>query len=279
MADNGDKVFPGDILAKIFRTERRVQDITGGLPRVSELFEARNPKNPAILSEIEGRVEVISAAKGTRKVVVVNEDTNTRKEYDISAGKHLLVGTGDTVKSGERITDGHIVLTDILKIEGEKKVQEYLLNEIQSVYRVEAVTINDKHIEVIIRQMLSKVKVESPGDTYLLEGEEIDRVKIQRINEDLPKGRKSATFRPQVLGITRVALNSESFISAASFQETTKVLTSAALLGAEDYLEGLKENVILGRLIPSGTGMFTEECTQDALPEGEKRQEEASLQK
>ena len=279
MVDNGDKVFGGDVLAKIFRTERRVQDITGGLPRVSELFEARNPKNPAVLSEIEGKVEIISAAKGTRKVVVFNEDTNTRKEYDISVGKHLLVGTGDTVKAGERITDGHTVLKDILKIEGEKKVQEYLLNEIQSVYRVEGVTINDKHIEIIIRQMLSKVKVENPGDTYLLEGEEIDRVKIQKINEALPKGKKPATFRPQVLGITRVALNSESFISAASFQETTKVLTTAALLGAEDYLEGLKENVILGRLIPSGTGMFTGNGKDNFSPAGEKQQEEIALQK
>jgi len=261
MVEEGDRIVPGDIIAKIFRTERRVQDITGGLPRVSELFEARNPKNPAILSEIEGRVEVISAAKGTRKVVVVNEETDTRKEYEISAGKHLLVSTNDRVRSGERITDGHVVLKDILNIEGEKKVQEYMLNEIQSVYRVEGVTINDKHIEIIVRQMLSKVRVENPGDTYLLEGEEIDRVKIQKLNDSLAKNKKPATFRPQVLGITRVALGSESFISAASFQETTKVLTTAALLGAEDYLEGLKENVILGRLIPSGTGIFKEVCT------------------
>jgi DNA-directed RNA polymerase subunit beta-beta' len=273
MVEKGDKVAPGDILAKIFRTERRVQDITGGLPRVSELFEARNPKNPAILSEIEGLVEVISAAKGTRKVVVTNEETNTKKEYEISAGKHLLVSTGDRIKSGERITDGHVVLKDILKIEGEKKVQEYLLNEIQSVYRVEGVSINDKHIEVIVRQMLSKVRVENPGDTYLLEGEEIDRFKMQKINDALPKNKKSATFRPQVLGITRVALNSESFISAASFQETTKVLTSAALLGAEDYLEGLKENVILGRLIPAGTGMFKEVHKEQSVTVVEKEKE------
>ncbi|NLG12291.1 MAG: DNA-directed RNA polymerase subunit beta', partial [Elusimicrobia bacterium] len=260
MAEKGDKVFPGDILVKIFRTERRVQqDITGGLPRVTELFEARIPKNPAILSEIEGRVEIIPEEKGMRKVVISSTETDTQKEYNIPPGKNLLVGSGDIVKVGERITDGHVVLKDILKIEGEKKVQEYLLNEIQNVYRVEWVVINDKHIEIIIRQMLSRVRVEDSGDTYLLEGEEMDRVKIQKINEELGKNKKPATFSPQILGITRVALSSEGFISAASFQETMKVLTNAAILGIDDHLDGLKENVILGKLIPSGTGVFINE--------------------
>ncbi|MGI6595525.1 MAG: DNA-directed RNA polymerase subunit beta', partial [Candidatus Ratteibacteria bacterium] len=260
MAEKGDKVFPGDILVKIFRTERRVQqDITGGLPRVTELFEARIPKNPAILSEIEGRVEIIPEEKGMRKVVISSTETDTQKEYNIPPGKNLLVGSGDIVKVGERITDGHVVLKDILKIEGEKKVQEYLLNEIQNVYRVEGVVINDKHIEIIIRQMLSRVRVEDSGDTYLLEGEEMDRVKIQKINEELGKNKKPATFSPQILGITRVALSSEGFISAASFQETMKVLTNAAILGIDDHLDGLKENVILGKLIPSGTGVFINE--------------------
>ncbi len=267
MVEEGDTVYPGDVIAKIFRIERRVQDITGGLPRVTELFEARTPKNPAILSEIEGKVDVLPGERGTRKVIVSNPETGSRKEYDIPPGKHLLVGSGDVIKAGERITDGHVVLKDILKIEGEKKVQEYLLNEIQSVYRVEGVMINDKHIEIIIRQMLSKVRVEDPGDTYLLEGEEIDRVKIQKINEALPKNKKPATFSPQILGITRVALSSESFISAASFQETMKVLTNAAILGADDHLEGLKENVILGRLIPSGTGLFTKGETETSVSE------------
>ncbi|MCM8789147.1 MAG: DNA-directed RNA polymerase subunit beta', partial [Candidatus Omnitrophica bacterium] len=156
-----------------------------------------------------------------------------------------------------KLTDGPVVLTDILKTQGEKKVQEYLLNEIQKVYRVEGVVINDKHIEVIIRQMLSRVRVTDPGDTYLLEGEEIDRVRIQQINDALPKDKKRATYEPLILGITRVALSSESFISAASFQETLKVITNAAITGAEDYLEGLKENVILGKLIPAGTGFFS----------------------
>ncbi|MDD3726172.1 MAG: DNA-directed RNA polymerase subunit beta', partial [Candidatus Ratteibacteria bacterium] len=268
MVKEGDRVYSGDILAKIFRTtERRVQDITGGLPRVTELFEARMPKNPAILSEIEGKVEIIPDEKGIRKVRIYNPETGSQKEYNIPPGKNLLVGSGDTVKAGEKITDGPIVLKDILKIEGEKKTQEYLLNEIQSVYRVEGVMISDKHIEIIIRQMLSKVRVENPGDTYLLEGEEIDRVKAQKINETLPKNKKLATFSPQVLGITRVALTSESFISSASFQETMKVLTNAALLGAEDHLEGLKENVILGRLIPAGTGLFIKEGVETSLTE------------
>ncbi|HDN97893.1 MAG TPA: DNA-directed RNA polymerase subunit beta', partial [bacterium] len=256
MVEVGDKVHPGDILAKTPRTVGRVQDITGGLPRVSELFEARTPKNPAILSEIDGEVEVLPFEKGGRKVRITNKETQTVKEYTIPYGKHLNVSTGDYVIAGTKLTDGPVDLKEMLRIQGEKKVQEYLLNEIQKVYRVEGVTINDKHIEIIIRQMLSKVRVEDPGDTYLLEGEEISRVKIQKINESLPKGKKPATYKPLVLGITRVALSSESFISAASFQETMKVLTNAAILGQEDYLEGLKENVILGRLIPAGTGFF-----------------------
>jgi len=255
MVNEKEKVVPGDILAKTPRTVGRVQDITGGLPRVSELFEARTPKNPAILTEIDGEVQILSSEKIGRKVIVKNEVTE--KEYFIPYGKHLLVSNGDYVVAGSKLTDGPVVLNDILRIQGEKKVQEYLLNEVQKVYRVEGVSINDKHIEVIIRQMLSKVKIEDPGDTYFLEGEEIDRIKIQKINESLPKGKKPATYKPLILGITRVALSSESFISAASFQETTKVLTNAAILGAEDELIGLKENVILGRLLPVGTGFIT----------------------
>ncbi|HDN97963.1 MAG TPA: DNA-directed RNA polymerase subunit beta' [bacterium] len=260
IVNEGDKVKPGEILAKTPRTIGRVQDITGGLPRVSELFEARVPKNPAILSEIDGKVEVLPSEKGGRKVIVKNE--YTQKEYLIPFGKHLKVATGDYVFAGQALTDGPIVLQEMLRIQGEKKVQEYLLNEIQKVYRVEGVKINDKHIEVIIRQMLSRVRVVDPGDTYLLEGEEIEKTKIQKINESLPKGKKPATYKPLILGITRVALSSESFISAASFQETMKVLTNAAVLGAEDPLEGLKENVILGRLIPAGTGFISKKLKQ-----------------
>ena len=255
IVNEGDKVYPGDIIAKNPRTVGRIQDITGGLPRVSDLFEARASKNPAILSEIEGIVH-IEIEKGMRKVIVKNEETNEIREYVIPYGKTIVVGEGDKVLAGTELTDGFKSLNDILRIQGEKKVMEYLLNEIQKVYRVEGVKINDKHIEVIIRQMLSRVRIEDPGDTYLLEGEEINRYEIQKINESLPKGKRPATFKPLVLGITKVALTCESFISAASFQETMRVLTDAAVLGAEDYLEGLKENVILGRLIPAGTGLF-----------------------
>ncbi|MGC8804837.1 MAG: DNA-directed RNA polymerase subunit beta', partial [Candidatus Ratteibacteria bacterium] len=257
LVEDGQKVLPGDIIAKTPRVVGRVQDITGGLPRVSELFEARPPKNPAILSEIEGTVSLYPGERGTRIIKITGSSGDQVKEYKVSFGKHLLVADGDHVVSGSKLTDGPAVLTDILRTQGEKRVQEYLLNEIQKVYRVEGVSINDKHMEIIIRQMLSRVRVTDPGDTYLLEGEEIDRVKIQQINDSLPKGKKRAKYEPLILGITRVALSSESFISAASFQETLKVLTNAAITGAEDYLEGLKENVILGKLIPAGTGFFS----------------------
>ncbi|MCM8804013.1 MAG: DNA-directed RNA polymerase subunit beta' [Candidatus Omnitrophica bacterium] len=266
VVDEGAEVSPGDIVAKAIRTVGRVQDITGGLPRVSDLFEARTPKNPAILSEIDGFVKV-EVEKLGRKVKIKNPETNTEKEYLIPYGKTLLVSDNDYVLAGTKLTDGSEVLSDILRIQGEKKVMEYLLNEIQKVYRVEGVRLNDKHIEIIIRQMLSKVRVEDPGDTYLLEGEEIDRYEIERINSSLPKGKKPATFKPLVLGITKVALSSESFISAASFQETMRVLTDSAILGAEDYLEGLKENVILGRLIPAGTGTFEKKKVEEKVYE------------
>jgi DNA-directed RNA polymerase subunit beta' len=207
------------------------------------------------LSEIEGTVEVLPAERGGR-IVRVTGDNGETKEYRVAFGKHLFVSTGDRVVSGTKLTDGPAVLTDVLKTQGEKKVQEYLLNEIQKVYRVEGVVINDKHMEIIIKQMLSKVRVTDPGDTYLLEGEEVDRMKMQKINEELPRDKKRAQFEPLILGITRVALSSSSFISAASFQETIKVLTNAAITGSEDYLDGLKENIILGKLIPAGTGFF-----------------------
>lgn len=275
IVQEGDKVYPGDVLAKILRSEKRVQqDITGGLPRVSELFEARNPKNPAIISEIDGIVEMLPSEKGSRKIRIANQETETVKEYTIPYGKHLLVAGDDRVLAGSKLTDGPVVLKDMLRIQGEKKVEEYLLSEIQKVYRVEGVTIKDKHIEVIVKQMLSRVRVEDPGDTYLLEGEEIDRVKIQKINEELPKKKKPASFKPMILGITRVALSSDSFISAASFQETTKVLTTAAMLGAEDPLEGLKENVILGRVVPAGTGLFGQKGKKEfqEITEGVKQE-------
>ncbi|MCL5674294.1 MAG: DNA-directed RNA polymerase subunit beta' [Candidatus Omnitrophica bacterium] len=261
LVEDGQNVKTGDIIAKYPRVVGRVQDITGGLPRVSELFEARSPKDPAILSEIDGKVEIMPGERGLRVIKIISEvidkkNNKTEKIYNIPYGKHLLVTGDDYVIAGSKITDGPVVLSDILRIQGEKKVQEYLLNEVQKVYRIEGVTLNDKHIEIIIRQMLSKVRVIDPGNTYLLEGENMDKIKIQQINEALPKGKKSATYEPLVLGMTRVALGSGSFISAASFQETVKIITNAAILGYEDNLEGLKENVILGKVIPAGTGFW-----------------------
>jgi len=263
--EDGEMVRKGKCLAERPRLSGKMQDITGGLPRVSELFEARHPKNPAILSEIDGDVIVQEDDSGKRirkgeRAVRIKSSTGTVKEMSIPAGKHLNVSDGEHVVAGEKLTDGTIVLDDILKIKGERGVQEYLLNEVQEVYRLESVTINDKHLEIIIRQMLSKVKVKDPGDTLLLEDQEIDRFKFQKINEEiLAKGKKPAKGSPMVLGITRVALSCDSFISAASFQETTRVLTEAAVTGKIDPLYGLKENVIIGSFIPAGTGFVKQD--------------------
>ena len=249
------KVRKGECLAESPRLSGKVRDITGGLPRVSELFEARYPKNPAILSEIDGDVIVQEDDSGKGRTIRIKSSTGTVKKMSIPAGKHLNVSDGEHVVAGEKLTDGTIVLDDILSIKGERGVREYLLNEVQEVYRLESVTINDKHLEIIIRQMLSKVKVKEPGDTLLLEDQEIDRFKFQKINEEiLAKGKKPAKGSPMILGIARVALSCDSFISAASFQETTRVLTEAAVTGKIDPLYGLKENVIIGSFIPAGTG-------------------------
>ena len=260
--EDGEMVRKGKCLAERPRLSGKMQDITGGLPRVSELFEARHPKNPAILSEIDGNVIIEEDDSGKRirkgeRAIRIKSSTGTVKEMSIPSGKHLNVSDGEHVVAGEKLTDGTIVLDDILNIKGERGVREYLLNEVQEVYRLESVTINDKHLEIIIRQMLSKVKVKDPGDTLLLEDQEIDRFKFQKINEEiLAKGKKPAKGSPMVLGITRVALSCDSFISAASFQETTRVLTEAAVTGKIDPLYGLKENVIIGSFIPAGTGFI-----------------------
>ncbi len=257
MVEEEQEVLAGDNLVRIPRLAGRVQDITGGLPRVAELFEARRPKNPAILSEIDGRVSIEINEKNQRVVKVSSTVSNQTKVYIIPFDKHLLVSDGHYINAGEKLTEGAVALDDLLRIGGERKVYEYLLNEIQSVYRLEGVTINDKHIEIIIRQMLSRVRIEKPGDTLFLEGEEVNRVRANKENERvIAQGGQPAILQPLVMGITRVALASESFISAASFQETVRVLTDAALMGEEDPLLGIKENVILGRLIPAGTGFF-----------------------
>ena len=294
--EEGESIAPGTILAKISKQATKSRDITGGLPRVTELFEARSPQEPAIVSEIEGTVKFGARKKGSREIIVSAPDGSDEKKYNVPLGKHILVQENDEIPAGEKITDGPINPHDILKIKGTSAVQEYLVNEIQDVYRLQGVKINDKHIEVIVRQMLQKIKIVSPGDTRFLEedivgrnefieenekissmiyiedkgdsrfkdGQLIQKSKVREINSDLNKKDKKqiishdaypATFEHVLLGITQAALSTESFISAASFQETTKVLANAATEAKIDQLLGLKENVVMGHLIPAGTGL------------------------
>jgi len=254
---DGQDIEAGGVLAKTHRSLTKTKDITGGLPRVAELFEARRPKDPAIISEIDGVVEFGPAKKGQRRVVI-KAASGMKKEYLIPHGKHLNVYKGDLVTSGQQLIDGAVVPQDILRVSGDKKLQEYLVNEIQEVYRLQGVKINDKHIEVIVRQMLRKVRIEDPGDTEFLIGEQIDKFVYKEENQKvISKGKKPAIAVPILLGITKASLSTESFISAASFQETTRVLTDAAASGKIDTLLGLKENVIMGHLIPAGTGFKT----------------------
>ncbi|MBU1337938.1 MAG: DNA-directed RNA polymerase subunit beta' [Acidobacteria bacterium] len=249
-----DKVHAGNILAKIPREAARTKDITGGLPRAEELFEARKPKVPAVISEIDGVVKFGGLVRGHRKITVHNE-RGGEKEYFIPKGAHLSVGEGEKVRAGTPLMDGPVNPHDILKVLGEKELAEYLLREVQEVYRLQGVAINDKHIEIIIRQMLRWVKVEEFGDTELLVDEQIDKFAFQEENEKIiAEGGRPAKARPLLLGITKSALSTDSFIAAASFQETTRVLTEASLYGKVDYLRRLKENIIMGRLIPAGTG-------------------------
>ncbi|MFA5147467.1 MAG: DNA-directed RNA polymerase subunit beta' [Candidatus Omnitrophota bacterium] len=254
---DGKSVAAGDIVAKTPRLITKTKDITGGLPRVAELFEARRPKDPAVVSEIDGIVEFGESKKGQKRVVVTST-TGMKKEYMIPHGKHLNVYKGDKVLSGQQLTDGPVVPQDILRVSGDKKLQEYLVNEVQEVYRLQGVNINDKHIEVIVRQMLRKMKIEDPGDTAFLNGQQVDKgIYLQENKRVVRKKGKPARATPVLLGITKASLNTESFISAASFQETTRVLADAAASGRVDYLRGLKENIIMGHLIPAGTGFET----------------------
>ncbi|MBL7073275.1 MAG: DNA-directed RNA polymerase subunit beta' [Candidatus Omnitrophica bacterium] len=247
-------VMAGDVLAKTHRIMTKTKDITGGLPRVAELFEARKPKDPSIISEIDGVVEFGESKKGQKRIIVENE-TGMRKEYVIPHGKHLNVYRGDNVIAGEQLVEGPVVPQDILRVSGEKALQEYLLDEVQEVYRLQGVEINDKHIETIIRQMIRNVKITDSGDTKFLMGDKVSRSSFRKENEKmLKKKKKPAVAEPVLQGITKASLTTESFISAASFQETTRVLTEAASAGRVDYLTGLKENIIMGHLIPAGTG-------------------------
>jgi DNA-directed RNA polymerase subunit beta' len=292
----GEEIKAGDSLVKIPREIAKTRDITGGLPRVAELFEARRPKEPAVVSEIDGIVRFGDLKRGVRKIIITSDDGHEEKLYLIPYGKHILVHDGDFVHAGEKLSEGSVAPHDILAIMGANKVQEYLVNEIQEVYRLQGVRINDKHIEVIVRQMLQKVKIEDPGDTAYLLGDQVDRLRFLRENEEtrkyvvitergdskyedgqlvlgeefrkivavleekgkqVPQSRPAqpATFQPLLLGITKASLTTESFLSAASFQETTRVLTDASVEGKIDYLHGLKENVIMGHIIPAGTGI------------------------
>ena len=254
VVDKHSIVYPGDILAKMPRETTKTKDITGGLPRVAELFEARKPKEQAVVSEIDGIVEFRSALKGKRVVVVKGGEVT--KEYDIPKGKHVSVHEGDWVKAGEALMDGAVNPHSILDILGPRELQSYLVDEVQKVYRLQGVSINDKHIETIVRQMMKKVRIEDSGDTTFLIGEQVDRIAFQDENMRVKaESGKPAQGKPLLLGITKASLTTDSFISAASFQETTRVLTEAAINGSIDELRGLKENVIMGRIIPAGTGM------------------------
>jgi DNA-directed RNA polymerase subunit beta' len=254
--DPSAKVKAGDVLARIPLESAKTRDITGGLPRVAELFEARRPKDHAIIAEISGRVEFGRDYKNKRRIRIVPDDESIEPiEYLIPKGKHLPVQEGDHIEKGEYILDGNPAPHDILAIKGVEELAFYLVNEIQEVYRLQGVNINDKHIEVIVRQMLQKVEITDSGDSTLLPGEQVDAIELDFVNSKLvAEGRKPASGTPVLLGITKASLQTRSFISAASFQETTRVLTEAAVIGKVDTLEGLKENVIVGRLIPAGTG-------------------------
>ncbi|MBD3288540.1 DNA-directed RNA polymerase subunit beta', partial [candidate division KSB1 bacterium] len=314
---DGQKVKAGDVLVKIPREISKTRDITGGLPRVAELFEARRPKEPATVSEIDGKIKFGEIRRGIRKISVTSRDGQEEKVYQIPYGKHILVHDGDYVNAGEKLCEGSVAPHEILNIMGANKVQEYLVNEIQEVYRMQGVRINDKHIEVIVRQMLQKVKIEDPGDTMYLPGDQIDRLRFQEenreirdmvvitdagdsdfdVNDLVPKQElnsendrlnktkkkpavsrqaQPATFQPLLLGITKASLTTESFISAASFQETTRVLTDASIEGKVDYLHGLKENVVMGNLIPAGTGLskFKDLVVYSAGDDGEGDEED-----
>ncbi|MBX7221914.1 MAG: DNA-directed RNA polymerase subunit beta' [Blastocatellia bacterium] len=267
----GDVVLPGDIIAKIPRESTRAKDITGGLPRVVELFEARRPRETAVMSEINGTIKFGNVTKGQRKVQVISDDGEAR-EYSIPRGVHLNVQEGDRVKAGEPLMDGPLNPHDILAVQGMDALQRYLVNEIQEVYRLQGVNIADKHIEVIVRQMLRWVKVKDVGDTEFLLEEQVDRFRFEDENARvLTVDGHQATAEPLLLGITKASLSTDSFISAASFQETTRVLTEASISGRTDYLRGLKENVIMGRLIPAGTGMeyYRRVRLENEMPEDE----------
>src|SRR5471032_1273532 len=275
IVQHGAEIAAGTIIAKISREAYKTRDITGGLPRVAELFEARRPKDPATISEVDGIVRFGEIKRGKREIFVQSlkqdgspDDGQEAQLYEVGAGKHLRVHEGDRVRAGDRLSEGPVNPHDILRIKGPRAVQEYLLNEVQEVYRLQGVKINDKHIGTIVRQMLQKVRVLESGDTEFLEGEHVDKQTFREANDKAKKHKElPAVSEPLLLGITKASLTTQSFISAASFQETTRVLTDAAIRGARDELLGLKENIIIGHLIPAGTGMYRyQEVDMDIAP-------------
>jgi DNA-directed RNA polymerase subunit beta' len=251
----GDKIVAGTLMAKTPRKTSKTKDITGGLPRVAELFEARRPKDASEISKIDGIVDFGASVRGKRCIVIKDQQTSVEEEHLIPIGKHVIVFKGDYVKKGQQLTEGPIDPHEILDICGPQELQEHLVNEVQEVYRLQGVTINDKHIEIIVRQMLRKVRITEPGDTTFLWGEQADKLEFEEENQRVEKmGGKPAEAQPVLLGITKASLETESFLSAASFQDTTRVLTEAATRARVDYLRGFKENVIMGHIIPAGTG-------------------------
>ena len=252
---DGSKVNAGDVLARLPKATSKTKDITGGLPRVAELFEARKPKEGAIIAENDGKIIFGKEIRGKQKITIQGEG-GVESNYLIPKGKQINFNPGESISKGEYLLDGSPATHDILKILGVEYLTEYFVNEVQGVYRLQGVVINDKHIEVILRQMLRKVDIREPGDSNYLLGEIIDRIDVVNLNAELKKeGKKQIVSTPVLLGITKASLQTKSFISAASFQETTRVLTDAAIKGKSDELFGLKENVIVGRLIPAGSGM------------------------
>ena len=256
MVRDGMKATAGMLLAKTPREAAKTRDITGGLPRVAELFEARQPKDAAEIAKIEGIIDFGENVRGKRCVKVVDDITGLVEEHLIPMGKQIVVFKGDRVKKGQQLTEGPVIPQEILEVSGPQELEKYLVNEVQQVYRLQGVEINDKHIEMIVHQMMKKVRIEEAGDSEFLPGTQVDVLEFMDVNEALEKeGKQPAEGKTVMLGITKASLATESFLSAASFQETTKVLTEAAINGKIDHLNGLKENVLIGKLIPAGTGM------------------------
>jgi DNA-directed RNA polymerase subunit beta' len=282
VVNEDDKIVAGTLMAKTPRKSSKTKDITGGLPRVAELFEARRPKDASEISKIDGIVDFGPSVRGKRCIVIKDQQTAVEEEHLIAIGKHVIVFKGDFVKKGQQLTEGPIDPHEILDICGPQELQEHLVNEVQEVYRLQGVTINDKHIEIIVRQMLRKVRITEPGDTTFLWGEQIDKLEFEEENARVEKmGGKPAEAQPVLLGITKASLETESFLSAASFQDTTRVLTEAATRAKVDYLRGFKENVIMGHIIPAGTGFdhhrkVTLKTLVELPEEPEPQQEEAA---